>query len=471
MPAIILTIFFNIFSYPSDSVKSNQLEEVDKNQTVYIDNIFIIGNKKTKSAIIFRELSVEKGETYDQQELETILELDKSKLFNTRLFNQVEISILNLDETTVDIVINVTERWYIFPAPIFELVDRNFNDWWQNQGRDLSRTNYGVKIFHNNFRGRNERLRLLLQLGFTRKIGVTYRVPYIDKKKRHGLSFNYDYSENDNIAIRTVENKPVFFDADETIRVFREYAVGYTYRRSFYNFHSVSLRFYNNTVSDTVTIQNPEYYRTDDGQQRYTELTYSFTYDKRDFAPYPLKGARLDVLVRKQGFGIYNDLDRFDLSANYSKFYDLKKGFFFSNYSSFYASFPTVQPYANIGGLGFRKNFIRGYELYLIEGKSFYVNRSTIKKRIFSRVANLKAIPIEQFRKMPIDIYFKAYFDMGYAENFTSYQENSRLADRYIFGTGAGFDIVSYYDTVIRLEYSVNRENEAGFFLHFKKEF
>ena len=179
----------------------------------------------------------------------------------------------------------------------------------------------------------------------------------------------------------------------------------------------------------------------------------------------------MDIFARKEGLGIYDDLDRFDILINYSKFLDLKKNFYFSNYSAIYASFPTEQPYANIGGLGFRRNFIRGYELYLIEGKSFYLNRSTIKKLIFSKVANLKAVPIEQFRKMPIDIYFKAYFDMGYAENFVSYSENSRLADRYLFGTGAGFDIVSYYDTVIRLEFTVNRENESGFFLHFKKEF
>ena len=471
MSAIILTVFLRVFSFSADSVETSEPRKTEENQTVYIDNIFIIGNKKTKEGIILRELSVQKGETYDQKELAQILELDKSKLFNTRLFNTVEVSILNLDDTTVDIVINVTERWYIFPAPIFDLVDRNFNDWWQNQGRDFSRTNYGVRIFHNNFRGRNERLRLLLQLGFTRKIGITYRVPYIDRKKRHGLSFSYDYSENDNIAIRTVENKPVFFDADETIRVFREYSLGYTFRRSFYNFHSLNFRVFNNTVSDTVTTLNTNYYQTDDQQQQYAELTYSFTYDKRDFAPYPLKGARMDIFARKEGLGIYDDLDRFDILINYSKFLDLKKNFYFSNYSAIYASFPTEQPYANIGGLGFRRNFIRGYELYLIEGKSFYLNRSTFKKRIFSKVANLKAVPIEQFRKMPIDIYFKAYFDMGYAENFVSYSENSRLADRYLFGTGAGFDIVSYYDTVIRLEFTVNRENESGFFLHFNKEF
>lgn len=471
MSVIILSIFLNIFSWPADSAQAEEYTISTENAGVYIDNIFIVGNKKTKDGIILRELSVKKGESYDEERLSAILNLDKSKLLNTRLFNTVNISMLYLDELTVDIVINISERWYTFPAPIFDLVDRNFNDWWQNQDRDFSRTNYGVQVFQNNFRGRNETLRLLLQFGFTRKFGVTYKIPYIDKRKRHGLSFKYDYSENTNIAVRTENNKPVFFDANETIKVVREYTIGYNYRRSFYNFHSLSLNYYDNIVSDTVTNINSEYYQTIDDQQQYVELAYGFTYDKRDFAPYPLKGARLDILARKQGLGFYNDLDRFDMIIGYAKFKDLGKSFYFSNYSSVYASFPKEQPYSNLGALGFRKNFIRGYELYLIEGKSFYLNRSTIKKRIFSKVANLRAMPIEQFRKLPIDIYFKLYFDMGYAENFTNYTQNVRLADRYLFGTGAGFDIVSYYDTVIRLEFSMNRENESGFFLHFKKEF
>ncbi len=469
MSALILTFIFGVVPLHIDSTKMLSQDSAITN--VYIDAVFIVGNKKTKNDIITRELSIKKGETYHLQDLERILEGDRSKLLNTQLFNTVDISILNLSETVVDIVVNVTERWYTFPAPIFSLVDRNFNDWWQNQNRDLSRTNFGVKIFRNNFRGRNEKLKLLLQLGFTQQFGINYQIPYIDKRKRHGLSFSYDYSENKNIAVRTVEHKPVFFDSEDILRVRKEYSVGYRYRRSFYNWHSLRIAFNDNTVNDTVLNINPEYYQEFDNDQQYAELIYFFTHDKRDNASYPLKGNRFTIRARKQGLGFFDDINRFDFLTSMSRFFDLKKDYYFSNYSSVYFSLPEDQPYSNFGALGFKKDFIRGYELFQIEGKSFYLNRSTLKKKVFSRVARLGAMPIEQFKNMPIDIYLKVYFDMGYVENFENYEFNQNLADRYLFGTGAGIDIVSYYDTVIRLEYSINREQDAGFFLHFKKEF
>ncbi len=469
MSALLLTLFFGFFPAANDSTQLVDRDTV--NTRVYIDAVFIIGNKKTKADIILREMSVSKGETYLKSDLEKVLVGDRSKLLNTQLFNTVEISILHLSETQVDIVINLTERWYTFPVPIFSLVDRNFNDWWQNQDRDLSRTNFGIKVFRNNFRGRNEKLRLLFQLGFTQQFGINYQIPYIDKKKRHGLSFSYDYAENKNVAVQTIDHKPVFFDSEEVLRVRKKYAIGYRYRKSFYNFHSMEFVFNDNTVNDTIVSINPEYFQSTTSEQRYAEIAYHFTHDKRDFASYPLKGNRVTARVRKQGLGFFDDIDRFDILTSMARFFDLGKDYYFSNYSSVYLSFPEDQPYSNFGALGFRRDFIRGYELFQIEAKSFYLNRSTLKKKVFSKVARLGIVPVEQFRNLPIDIYLKVYFDMGYAENFKGYEFNQNLADRYLFGTGAGVDIVSYYDTVIRLEYSMNREREAGFFLHFKKEF
>ena len=472
MSALLLTLFLGLFNPSLDSIPSDSTElNVKKGAPLYIDAIFIIGNKKTKEDIILRELGVQKGQTIYSSDLASILELDKSKLLNTRLFNTVEISTLYLNEYTVDIVVNVSERWYTFPVPIFDLVDRNFNDWWQNQNRDISRTNIGVNIYKNNFRGRNETLRLLLQLGYTKQYGISYQIPYLDKKKNHGLYLNYKYSENKNIALRTELNKPVFFDSEEILRTEKEYTVGYRYRRSFYGHHSLNFTFNDNEVNDTIASMNPEYFGEGRKIQRYADIEYSFAFDRRDFGSYPLKGYRIEFRARKQGLGIYNDVNRFDIKAGYTFYKDLGRGIYYSNYTSAYVSSPELQSYINYTGLGFKKDFVRGYELYLIEGKSYYLNRATIKKRLFSTVWDFNAMPVEQFRKLPLSIFFKLYFDMGYSENFENYSINSRLADRYIFGSGAGFDIVSYYDTVIRLEYSVNREKESGFFLHLKKEF
>ena len=46
-------------------------------------------------------------------------------------------------------------------------------------------------------------------------------------------------------------------------------------------------------------------------------------------------------------------------------------------------------------------------------------------------------------------------------------QQNNYLANTVLCGSGLSLDFVSYYDLVLRMEYSINRLNEKGLFLHF----
>lgn len=479
MFALILSLLFlsdtqaHQTSLDVSAISATEYHESDTTTKKYveIDNIFIIGNKKTKKKIILREMDLYRGLTITEDELTAIVDQDRKKITNTRLFNDVQVSVLKLSETKVDVVVKVAERWYTFPAPIFKLVDRNFNDWWQNQNRDFSRVNYGLKLFKNNFRGRNETLKLTLQLGYTENIALQYKIPYIDKSQRHGLSFRASYSQNKNIAYRTVNHKPIFFDSEEVLRTRRVYGIGYRFRNSFYSTHSIDLEYRHNNINDTIASLNPDYYLGGRTRQKYFSATYSFTLDRRDIVSYPLSGYRWDFRATKFGLGIFDDLDKFQINLSYTRFIDLKKGFYFSNYSSLQMSFPDRQPYANLSALGFRKDFIRGYELFLIEGQNYYLNRSSFRKKLLSTKGRLGFIPVEQFREVPLSIYFKTFFDIGYADNYEQYAENRTLSDEYIFGTGIGLDFVTYYDSVIRTELTANREGDFGFFLHFKKDF
>lgn len=118
----------------TDSTKDKSIQAIDtvKNKYVTVDNIFIIGNSRTKEPIILRELSVKKGQLLYYPDLLDHLKKDENKIFNTRLFNKVEVTTIDLTPEQVDIVIRVDERWYTFPIPVFKLIDRNFNDWWTN---------------------------------------------------------------------------------------------------------------------------------------------------------------------------------------------------------------------------------------------------------------------------------------------------------------------------------------------------
>jgi hypothetical protein len=125
----------------------------------------------------------------------------------------------------------------------------------------------------------------------------------------------------------------------------------------------------------------------------------------------------------------------------------------------------------NYGALGYQKQIIRGYEVYVIEGPEYILNKTTFKKKIFSRAYNWRAMPIPQFRHIPLAIYLKTYADVGYVSNYPHYEINSRLTNKLLSGVGFGIDIVGSYDTVLRFEYTYNAEGNRGLFFNLKKEF
>ena len=73
---------------------------------------------------------------------------------------------------------------------------------------------------------------------------------------------------------------------------------------------------------------------------------------------------------------------------------------------------------------------------------------------------------LEKFATIPFAIYLNAYGDAGYVED-TRYQQHNSLTNSWLYGCGAGIDLVTYYDLVFRFEYSVNKFGESGIFIHF----
>lgn len=457
-----------------DSVKrlsKNKMLSDSTGRFVHINRILIVGNKITRDQIVLRELTLKTGDIVYSTELPIILDLDKKKLINTRLFNTVEIRTLEFQDDQIDLLIDINERWYTFPAPIFELADRNFNEWWQNYDHDFKRVNYGLRLYQFNMRGRNETLRLTAQLGFQRRFEISYRFPYIDKKQKHGLIIDFDFSEAKNLAFRTFDHKLEFLKSEDILKITRGGGLTYTYRKSFYSSHALKIEYRSSTISDTILTLNSNYFGEDKKAQQFGIISYQFTSDHRDYVGYPLTGYYLTMGVAKLGISNSDDVHKLDLNATFAEFISLKKNFFLSNNSIAYWSTPRELPYSSYGALGYRKQLVRGYEIYVIEGPYYLLNKTTFKKRIFSRAYNLNLMPIRQFRYIPLSIFLKSYADVGYVRNYPDYEISKRLTNKLITGVGAGIDIVASYDAVFRFEYTFNGEGERGFFFHIKKEF
>jgi hypothetical protein len=69
-----------------------------------------------------------------------------------------------------------------------------------------------------------------------------------------------------------------------------------------------------------------------------------------------------------------------------------------------------------------------------------------------------------------VALYLDVYVDAGYVWD-DLYDDRNFLAGSWQSGYGAGLDLVTSYDQVLRLEYSWNVLGEGGLFLHFTQPF
>ncbi|HRH36908.1 MAG TPA: POTRA domain-containing protein, partial [Flavobacteriales bacterium] len=153
---------------------------------VHIIGVVITGNKITKDRIILRELLVHEGDSVAAATIYDKLGRSTQNLMNLSLFNTVTVLPVYLDSVKVMVEVNVNERWTIWPAPILQFADPNFNTWWLT--KDLDRINYGGYLYKYNFRGRNETVYVKAQFGYAQQFGLRYKVPYFDRKQRWGMS-------------------------------------------------------------------------------------------------------------------------------------------------------------------------------------------------------------------------------------------------------------------------------------------
>ncbi|MCH2083218.1 MAG: BamA/TamA family outer membrane protein [Saprospiraceae bacterium] len=442
-------------------------------EAIYVDTISVEGNKKTSTSIILRELHFKLGDTIFIADLEWILEESEQLVMNTGLFNKTTISFKNWEGATnkVHIHIEVEEAWYIYPVPIFELADRNFNVWWVEQGRSLQRINFGVEFTHINFTGQKDKLKLTAKYGYTRSYSLRYSLPYINKAQTLGINFNISYSRNREINYLTLGNKQAFYrDEDRFIRK-RFWAItGLSFRPGLRATHLFKASFIQNTIDNVVAKDlNPDYFIDGRSLQRFFKLSYRFAYDYRDIRPYPEKGYYIEAEIEKDGLGIFNDRNALTLQARYDAYIPISNRWTTSlKTRGKYSFIRKKQPYNDNRAIGFGQHVIHGFELYIIDGLDMVYTQSSIRFKFFENKINFgKLMPIKAFRNMPFKTYLTFNNDVGFVNApFTTENNQNILENTLLWGGGIGLDIVLFYDKVISIEYSHNHLWESGLFLH-----
>lgn len=440
--------------------------------SVTIDHIIIIGNRVTREKIIRRELDIHDGLTLDRKTLDARLKRNQDKIINTSLFQSVNISPIDLGDQKADIIIRVVERWYLFPYPIFQLADRNFNDWWINHHHDIRRIEWGLHVTQYNVRGMNETLKLTGQLGYTKRFTLSYIFPYINKKQKTGLNFYFDYGLNKNTYFRTDSSKLIFFNSSHWLKEYFLGGVAFTLRKSFYTYHTFGAGYAYNKINDTISELNPGYFNNGKNRQAFFNLYYYFLYDNRDVAAYPLHGTYFLAEITKNGIGLPHEVNLLQIGALYDHYLELPLKFYLSIGIGGRLSFPRRQPYNMFNSFGYGQFTLRGYELYVIEGQHIFLNQWTIRRRLFKVETDFEDyFASKQVKHFKLDVYLKGYADLGYVKNYENYPSNSLFTNQLLYGYGIGIDLFTIYDLLFRWEYSFNKIGEHGLVLGLRKNF
>ncbi|WP_018616142.1 POTRA domain-containing protein [Segetibacter koreensis] len=443
-----------VIAPPSDTV----------NALISISDIIITGYKKTKPYIIQREVPFKKGEYLLYSKLHEKLSLCKQQLMNTTLFVDVDVKPVALDSSHIFIFIDVKERWYLFPIPYFKIVSRNFNTWWVEEDHNFNRVEYGLKFMQNNVSGRNDHLNLWFISGFTQQFSLRYDNPNIDNKLKHGINIGFGFRRNRELNYgmdSTKPNKIGFVKQDNRFIIKQNYVdFAYTYRPAIRTRHTIKASYASIGIDDLVLKLNPNYLASQAKRLRYADLSYNLSYSNLDYIPYPLKGFAGDATIYKR-FGKNANMWQLSGRGNYNiKFSPTS---FIQLQATGLLRFPFNQPYISNGLMGSTDFYMRGLEYYVIEGVAGGVARATVKKEILS--FNLRnPIASKTYDKIPFRVFLKGYVDLGYS--YTPNYGISRLNNRLLRTWGAGIDIVTFYDIVLRFEYSFNQLGDQGLFFH-----
>ncbi len=468
---ILLPALFVI--YPKAAWAFDNGDAPDSLFTVTADSVFrighinISGNKTTKTGIVTREFLLHEGDSLPVKLIAEKLKLTRQNLLNTSLFLFVDIFTASPSPGVMDVYINLRERWYIWPMPIFELADRNLNEWWLR--KDLNRTNYGLFLVKDNFRGRGEQVQFLFRAGYSRRYGLYYNIPYINKNKTSGINIQATYSRNHEIAYQSMNNRLQFFkDKEQDVREELGIMLGYTYRRNLYNTHVLSSEFRKASIADTIAKINTDYFLNSDSSFQFVGVTYKFKHDRRDIAAYPLKGYYYDLEVCHKHTGKGSTVNNIGhVIASYRQHVQLASRFYFAASIKGKLSSSARQPYYLLRALGYSTDFVRGYELYVQDGKHYTLVKTNFKYNLLrERKVELPMIGLEKFSTVPIAMYLNLFSDLGYVWGQPGFSQNPQN-NTLLIGSGIGLDYVTYYNMVLRAEYAINREKESGFYLHF----
>lgn len=452
-------VLFILFSFP-----------VFAQEYLVIENVNISGHSWTRDYIIENELDFSQGDTIILAEMTSRFQENRDRLLNTGLFNVVEINLSDwkIEEHRARVEIKLVENWFWYPVPVLELADRSFNEWLYQHKASLKRLNLGIRFMHINLSGNQDKLKFTYHTGFTQKFEIDYTFPYLNHHKNLGAYLNLLYVTHKEIPFETRNNQLQFVRIEDhpLLTRFRS-SLGLKYRTNKKTFHNVYLEYHQKSLSDTISQDlNPAYFNPFENHIRHLSLHYRYRFTEVNKKIYPTEGKRLILDFRKDGFGLFGDLNHLFVMAGFEQHFKWSKRF-----SSGYKikgrkgiTFNGNVPYTYLSGMGYYDDVLSGYQLYVIDGLDFAYLKTFQKIMLADLEYDFKSrMPFKAFKTLPLKIYLGIHGDLGYVYE-PRFAEFNPFNNRLLMGTALSLDLLIYENYFLSCAFTLNHTGEIGIF-------
>jgi outer membrane protein assembly factor BamA len=427
-------LLLTTFAFSQDSTFIPSVRHPFPDSGYVLRTILLHGNEVTKDFVILREMSLKPG----SRVTEGALQYDRNRIYSLGLFNNVQLWIQPSTGDTADLLVEVHERWYIFPYPIFGIRDR-----------DLSRVYYGAGLVHTNFRGRDEKLSFSFVLGYNPSIAISYRNPFLDESGTSFFELGLSFNKVRNRSQQLIAGEP---DFDE-----RHFSVGLTVGKRFGIEHTtwISAGYEVADLSEHVPLRT----LSPSGIDRYPVISAGYSYDTRDLVVYPGYGTLLRATVTKNGLpSDYVNYIRY--SADVRHYVPLVGSLVLAG-----RAFTDVFAAGRLPGynhvyFGYGER-IRGHFREILEGENIFGVSSELHVPIIPiRYFNVGFLP-SAFSVWKFGVLASVFGDAG----TTWYRGQPLAVNRMLRGYGTGIDVLFAYDAVLRLEYAWNEQRQGQIIL------
>ncbi len=391
---------------------------------VVIDSIIVNGNKITENDIILKELTVKVGDFISPK----IAQYNRDRIFSLGIFTRVDVFPERINDKNI-LIIHVEESWYIYPIPFVQLKDQDWN-----------KISYGIDLFINNFRGRNELLLVRAAFGYDPHYFLRYYTPYLFRKENisFGAEVSFQNAENKSINARNL-----FGDDFHQKFIYGQISIGK--RFGLYNRAEVNLGYH--YVQSPVAIKGIS--ASGKSVDRFPVIGLSYSFDTRDLAQFPRDGIYSTIKFDEKGLGIdkinYQVL-QFDFREYRMLFNDLSFKWRFATRQTF----GRFIPYYDYSILGYQER-IRGHFNQQMEGNSYYVGSLEMNYPLIKDInVSLDFVPLvpKSLLSYRLALYLELFTDTG----TTRYRGQSLSLNNFNSGYGAGIIFLILPYNILRVE-------------------